>query len=558
MQQALVHAHALLSAGRLAEARQQCQSVLRSSPRHADWLHLAGLVEWRAGDTALAERLLLAALALQADRVDSLEVLAQLRLQAGRPADALEAAQAAERADSRRAQAPLLAANALWLLGRPTQALDSLDRALARDASLLPAHLYRALLLKEQGRHAEAQQALDRVLALDPQHVTALLNRGAVLQSQGQLQAARADYEQVLAIDPAQALPHAYLGLLDAHEGLADLARARYQRALQADPDCSVAHDLLARLDLAQGRFDSGWLHHERRFVDRPDGWARALAGRPEWDGRANGARLLLVAEQGVGDQILHCSQLDELRQRASVALLVAHGKLLPLLQRSFPGLALHDAAQPLPAVDFTHVLRTGSLGRWLRPDLAAFSNAPATWLRDDAQRTRQLLDALPQGPGPLVGLSWRSAMPEVGSAKSMSLVELLQALDGLGPLRLVNLQYGDVAGEIDAAQRATGLQVHQVAGVDPFNDLDALASLMRHCQAVVSTSNSTVHLAGALGVDTWVMVPHGLGRLWHWHERGGRCLWYPSVRVVPQAVQGQWSAPLADVRSALLAHCHD
>ncbi|MBL8331996.1 MAG: tetratricopeptide repeat protein [Rubrivivax sp.] len=476
---------------------------------------------------------------------------AQLALQQGRPADALIPLEALHRQGRRSASSSLLAANARWVLGQADGALEDLAAAVALEPSNPSAHLYRGLLLKERGRPGEALASLDRVLALVPGQPVALLNKGAVLQSLARLDEARRCYEGVLKAEPANALPHAYLGLLDAHAGDTAAARRRYERALSLDPQCAVAHDLLSRLALASGDFATGWAHYEWRFAHRPDAWARALQGQPAWAGQAD-ARLLVVGEQGVGDQILHATLLAELAQRVRIERVLLPAKLLPLMQRAHPQLAFGDLADPSPPTGWSHVLRLGSLGRWLRPDPAAFADQPVATLQDDPART-QALRQRPELRGPrVVGLSWRSAQPEVGREKSMGLLEMVQALQPLPGVSFVNLQYGAVADEIEQVRRELGVTVHAVPGVDPFDDLDSLASLMRCCHAVVSTSSSTAHLAGALGADTWLLVPAGYGRLWYWHEHGGRCLWYPSVRVLAQSRQGQWDEPLASARAAL------
>lgn len=484
-------------------------------------------------------------------------VQAQAAMQQGRPDQALVLLEGLHRQGRRSATSALLAANANWVQGRADAALQELSAAVRLEPGNATAHLYRGLLLKEQGRPDEALASLERVLQLAPGQPLALLNRGAVLQSQGRLAEARGCYEGVLRAEPGNALPHAYLGLLDAHAGDAAAARHRYEQALALDPQCAVAHDLLSRLALAAGDFPTGWAHYEWRFAHRPDAWARALQGLPAWEGQA-GARLLVVGEQGIGDQILHATLLDELAGRVALECVTVPRKLLALMQRSHPALRFADLAPGRPEGHWTHVLRLGSLGRWLRPRAEDFARQPATTLRDDPARTTALGQRPELQSARVVGLSWRSAQPEVGREKSMGLVDMLRGLALPEGTTCVNLQYGDVAGEIEQARRELGITVHQVPGVDPFDDLDALASLVRCCHAVVSTSNSTAHLAGALGADTWLLVPAGYGRLWYWHDHDGRCLWYPSVRVLAQQQQGQWADPLRAAHAALTKHLHD
>jgi ADP-heptose:LPS heptosyltransferase len=75
--------------------------------------------------------------------------------------------------------------------------------------------------------------------------------------------------------------------------------------------------------------------------------------------------------------------------------------------------------------------------------------------------------------------------------------------------------------------------------------DIDGLAALIDACDAVVTTSNVTVHLAGALGKRGAVLVPHAKGRPWYWHEGDGRSLWYPCLDLFPQHDPSDWSRPI-------------
>ncbi len=595
-------ARRLAHSGQWLPARQACMAALRDNPNDGRWLHLAGQVELQLGQAPIATQLLQRAVAVQgsvpAHHLDLARALAaqaqwpqalathqkaidlapadgeawharaQTLMQLGRFGPALADLQQAARLAG---LTPLLAmqmANAQWTLGRSDEALSSLDQALTLDARLVPAHLYRGLLLKERGRPEEALASLDQVLAAEPAHAVALLNRGAVLQSLGRAADARDCYRQVQQLDPRQPQPHAYLGLLDAHAGDVESARSHYRQALALDPDCDLAHDLLSRLELAAFNFEAGWQAYERRFHGRPDAWSAALQGHPAWRGTnatagtpgtagADGApRLYVVCEQGLGDQILYASMLRELAAEAHIAGIGIHPKLLPLMRRSFPDLPFRDASQRPEAFDWTHHLRLGSLGRFYRRSLDQFPS-PHAYLRHDAARTRELAAALP-GEGPLVGLSWRSTQAEVGREKSLPLRDLMQALRALPARRFVNLQYGPVDDEIATVQRELGVTVHRAPGIDPFHDVDGLAALVMACSHVVSTSNTTAHLAGALGQQTLLLVPQGYGRLWYWSDRKGRTPWYPSITVLAQQRQGDWAQPLQQVATALHGNADD
>jgi hypothetical protein len=113
-----------------------------------------------------------------------------------------------------------------------------------------------------------------------------------------------------------------------------------------------------------------------------------------------------------------------------------------------------------------------------------------------------------------LVGLCWRSTSPANGVMKSIPLETLAGAL-AIPGVRLLSLQYGDTRGERDALRRATGLEVVADPEIDTFHDIDNLAALIAACDVVVSVSNTTAHLAGALGQPTWLLIDSRLD--WRW-----------------------------------------
>jgi ADP-heptose:LPS heptosyltransferase len=120
--------------------------------------------------------------------------------------------------------------------------------------------------------------------------------------------------------------------------------------------------------------------------------------------------------------------------------------------------------------------------------------------------------------------------------------------------VRFVDLQYGETDAEREAVRKELGIEVMRLPDVDTFNDMDGLAALIRACDVIVSTSNTTAHLAGAVGANTLLMLPFASGRHWYWHEERQDSPWYPSMRLFRQRVVGDWSELIAEVATALQA----
>ena len=117
---------------------------------------------------------------------------------------------------------------------------------------------------------------------------------------------------------------------------------------------------------------------------------------------------------------------------------------------------------------------------------------------------------------------------------------------------QFVNLQYGQVADEI-ADLRHSGIELHHFDDADPLGDLDLFAAKVAALDLVISVGNATVHLAGALGVPTWCLVP--AVPQWRWKIQGETTPWYPSVRIIRQLYPDDWNSAIAQAAAKLCAH---
>ena len=113
---------------------------------------------------------------------------------------------------------------------------------------------------------------------------------------------------------------------------------------------------------------------------------------------------------------------------------------------------------------------------------------------------------------------------------------------------RFVDLQYGDTSGERATVEEKRRLKLERIEDIDNTRDIDGLASLICACDLVVTISNTTAHLAGALGKPTWVLVPDGNVRMWYWFKRGDDNPWYPRVRIRRQQLGRPWAQLIASV----------
>ena len=119
--------------------------------------------------------------------------------------------------------------------------------------------------------------------------------------------------------------------------------------------------------------------------------------------------------------------------------------------------------------------------------------------------------------------------------------------------INFVDLQYGDTRNQLSDLKSKHGIMLNKIDGIDNFNDIDGLASLIDACDFIVTISNVTAHIAGALGKKVFLIVPYSKGRCWYWHDGLKTSLWYASIQVFTQTETGDWSAPINQIKEKIV-----
>ena len=417
--------------------------------------------------------------------------------------------------------------------------------------------------LHDAGRFTEAVEQYQKALTLNPEIASSHFDLASSLYALNQYDLACSHYQQAIALKlPADLQLKSELMIAWTHQ-----VRRRYQEADEVfdriirehgnDPHALEAKMSKGMMHLNLGHFAEGWpLYEYRRGADLPD--VREKSG-PRWKGEQVNGKILVWGEQGLGDQILHASMVDDLRGFASSITLEVEPRLVTLFARSFPEIRVVPLDSDLSDEKIQAQTSIANLGTYLRPSWDAFPQRRRGYLVADAARTRALRSKLAPRGERIVGLSWRSVSAKFGHNKSSKLIDFDQVLQ-LPGIRFVDLQYGDTADERAAVQRAGGTAVERLDEIDNTRDIDGLASLISACDAVLTVSNTTAHLAGALGRPTWVFVPFGFAQIWYWFIEKKQSPWYPRVNVRHQVEHQSWerliSASAAEI-GAFLVQAH-
>ena len=392
---------------------------------------------------------------------------------------------------------------------------------------------------------------LERAKEINPHHIGLLNNYGNVLKDLKRYEEALLVYKNVINLNPEK--PDAWL-----NQGTAlfeikryQEALASYQKAIALSPNYAEALYNGCIMQLYSKDFSDGWIGYEFRWNVHSFDSKPLITTKPIWKGEKNAGRLLIWAEQGIGDQILYGSLFQELVQFPQKKIIFLNSKLIPIFKRSFPEFLFLEGDQIYHEDLYDEQIPIGSLGQFFRKNKEDFKNATHPYLLDDPIKT-QYIKSLPQFSNKKTcGISWRSANQKLGKDKSVSLEDLLPILS-MNDMQFVNLQYGDTAEEVALLNEKHQQSLYSVPEIDIFNDIDGVLSIISACDLIITTSNSTAHLAGALGKETLLLIPYSVGKFWYWHDIDGFSLWYPSVRVFPQITQGEWADPINAVKAYL------
>ena len=508
-----------LAAGNSREAIAQLQAVLDEDPTRADLQCLLGEAYAQAGELDEARDCYELALYHAPGHLDAYLGLGSLLERSGLHEEALalytqgiaHLPQAAQLHNNRALQ--------LFELGKPEDALASCQEALRLDPELFEAWHNLGFIKLHLDAPDEALQAFDRALRIRPGVLATLACRGHALRDQRRVSAAIRVYEKVLRQDPT------------------------FEDAIRN----------LACAQLLQGDFVSGWRNYQWRFG--PPGQPFRGFPFPPWRGEPlAGKSLLVLAEQGIGDEVMFASCLPEVVRSCGRCVIECNTRLGGLYRRSFPTAEVHageksdghEWLESIGPIDFQ--VPIGDLPRYLRRRAADFPRHDGYLVADPEriERWRSFLDRKAAGK-PAVGIVWRGGTLKTRSRSRSLALPLFEPLFEALPVQWVSLQ----RGRLDPAEPAL-LEKFDILHVAPqgADEIEELAALLGALDHVVSIDTAVVHLAGALGRPVSVVLP--LCPEWRYGTRGSRMLWYPSARLYRQAVLGSWTEPLQAVQTEL------
>lgn len=400
------------------------------------------------------------------------------------------------------------------------------------------------------GRPDLAAQLLRLALGQSGRDAFVLYGLGHMAYQQDDFAAALAWLDQSLAMDAGNPKAHIDRGLalFGLHRDREALASMEHGLAMHAELALAVLTEGVG--DLRRGDFRRGWWKFEARMIASPGIMPRREFRQPRWFGdpaELAGRTLLLHSEQGHGDAIQMVRYVPRVAAMGGAVLLEGHPALLPLY-RMLPGLAgVFALNDPLPPFDLHCPIL--SLPLAFRTDLGSIpASVPYLAVPPDRLPLWQRRFSARRGaPGERhIGIAW-SGNPGYASDRDRSMP--LAALEPL--LARTEYTFHVVQTELRPADRPVLLrQPHVRDHSEHLADFADTAALLSLLDLLVTVDTSVAHLAGALGLPVWLMLPHQAD--WRWLTDRDDSPWYPGMRLFRQHRPGDWADVVARVIAAL------
>jgi tetratricopeptide (TPR) repeat protein len=525
-------AHAFQRLGRLTEASSAYEHVMRIAPDDFEATYNLGIVLHELKEFAQAADAFRRALTLKPDLPEAMSNLAA----------------------------------ALQGLDDYDGAAELLRRAITLNPDFAEAHGNWGGHLWRQGDLAGAKTSCLRAIELNPNLPGAHGNLGHVLFDQGDYRGALDRYDQSLALKPdaigGGALPANgtapanrrlwrrgdLLSAFDACRRLgADFSTAEYRRALATKSNCVELLYYVGLLHLLHGDFAAGWHNYEYRWQTRMLRNARRKFTQPQWLGRnIDGARVLLHAEQGLGDTLQCIRYVPMVAARGARVILEVPSELRRLIEGAV-GSAAQVVTRGSRLPDFEWQSPLMSLPFVFRTDLASIP-ASIPYLHAESQLAREFAEhfTTSSNTGLRVGLVWSGSPRHTRDPQRSIPLAQLCALTEIRGATFYSLQKG--ADAKDLLEMPIDMNLVDLSGY--LNDFAATAAALANLDLLVTVDTAVAHLAGALGKPVWILLTHNPD--WRWLLDRQDSPWYPTARLFRQRVANDWSGVIERVHAEL------
>ncbi len=524
--------------GQMTQTSETAPAV--NFPTLTDQLFIEAVTRHQQGQLPQAEALYRAIIAIHPAPADASYNLGLLLQHQGRHGDAITAYRHAITVRPGYIEAYSNLGTVLQEMGRLDDAVAIYREGIGHRPDYAMTYANLGTALKEQGHLEDAVAVYRQALVLNPHSDAAYANLAAALVELQRYDEGIEACNQAIAINPASTMAHCNLAAAYKAQNQLEAAGAAYRDAIAASPQFPEAHFGLAQILLLQGDLVAGWEEYEWRWKLREYGWLQNMHGvfaQPRWNGeKLDGRRILIYAEQGLGDAIQFVRFIPEVKKAGGHVILAVHPPLVKLftglpdvevvpLDAKLPPFDVHCPLLTLPRIFATSIDTIPQTIPYLHADPALIGRFKQRIVSEKLK----------------VGVVWAGNPGQRGDKLRSPHLNAIRSLFATPGVDFFSLQLGEGRREIEASPLPPNVQ--DLGG--DISDFADTAAIMSGLDLVITSCTAPLHMAGALGIPTWAVLPFAPHFFWLLDRPDSA--WYPTLRLYRQHTPTEGWAPVIE-----------
>ncbi len=424
-------------------------------------------------------------------------------------------------------------------------ALSDYEKALKIKPNFFQVLSNKAAVLKKMGYLNDAMLTIEQSIKVENSYAPAYCNQAVIFEELGMLKDAVNSSNQAIRIDPKNEIAYSNKASALKNLNCFDEALENCEKAIQLNPNFYTPVYNRALINLHLKKYKQGWIDYESRINLARSFYLISTKELPVWNGLTCNS-LLIYCEEGIGDEIFYVRVLKNINNDIKKITALVDKRSIPIMSRSFPKILFLPRDSKVDKNLYDAQILIGSIPKLLEINPIIHKEEP--YLKNNTDLTNKIRINNQFNQSFVCGLSWRSS--EKNGQKNIKLRDLEKIIT-LANCQFVNLQYGDIKTELSQLDKNSQEKLKLIDSIDLFNDIEGLFSLVAACDLVITTSNVTAHVAGAIGKECILLAPYSQGRIWYWHQEQISS-WYPTIRIFSQDSSLSWAGALDSALSVL------
>lgn len=430
-------------------------------------------------------------------------------------------------------------ANVYQQIGSHLMAIEYYEKSIKIKKDFYQAYINKGLAQKNIKDYKGALQSFSKAIEIEPKDIEAYIGRGNLLSEISNLDAALKDYEQAIKFGENYALPYFNYAVILKELRKNKEALTFFDRAIKLNVNYSEAYYNKALTLLSEGQYEKGFELYEWRWKneDIKKQLGNVQFNKSLWLGKESLANktILIYSEQGLGDTLQFCRYAKVLAGLGAKVILEVQKPLVNLLQNLVGVSQLvtkggnikeYDLQCPLLSLPLAFKTTTETIPSQI-PYINSSIENQAKWQEYLGER------------GFKIAICWQgSRKGKIDVGRSFP-VGLFQTIANINGVRLISLQKNE--GVEQLTNLPEGMKIEKLpedfdGGNNAFLDS---AAVMKCMDLVITSDTALTHLAGALGVKTWLPLKYVPD--WRWMLEGSETPWYPNHRLFRQTTRNDW-----------------